>query len=110
MPRLVPEPAKKPDDAGGDKTPPKKKDEPGTQMPSPPAAPNASLKNAVDKLKEWRRKRKTQWKANKKAFRLNASMERVLMKGRWESVKSARVYVMDGLAVQIQLRLTASCR
>ena len=37
-------------------------------------------------------------------------MEGVLLKGRWENVKYARVYVMDGLVAQTQLRLTAQCR
>jgi hypothetical protein len=39
-------------------------------------------------------------------FRITNSMDRVLLNGRWESVKRARVYVMDGLAELTQIQLS----
>ena len=41
-------------------------------------------------------------------FHLNGNMSATVVRGRWSSAKTARIYIEDGLASLAQVRLTSS--
>ena len=41
-----------------------------------------------------------------RAFRFHGQMERVLVRGRWESSKTARIYLTDGVAALAEVSLS----
>lgn len=43
-------------------------------------------------------------------FQQLGSMERVVTRGRWEQMRTARIYVTEGLAAQANVRLSESQR